>query len=150
MRRLGRFAAHMPITVKAPVVVVLLMLAIGIAVSERVLSRLVSSQERQLVPAFLGSRLIKHWMSPQAVEDRLRPEDRAVLEARVRSPATTQRDALRARVVLLTAEGRSTRSIADELEIMPNTVSTWRARYAREGLPGLADKPRPGEAEVHR
>jgi two-component system, OmpR family, sensor kinase len=38
----------MPITVKAPVVVVLLMLAIGIAVSERVLSRLVSSQERQL------------------------------------------------------------------------------------------------------
>jgi signal transduction histidine kinase len=48
MRRLGRFAAHMPITVKAPVVVVLLMLAIGVAVSERVLSRLVSSQERQL------------------------------------------------------------------------------------------------------
>ena len=48
MRRLGGFAAHVPITVKAPVVVVLLMLAIGIAVSERVLSRLVSSQERQL------------------------------------------------------------------------------------------------------
>ena len=83
-------------------------------------------------------------MIPQAVEVRLRPEDRAVLEARVRSPATTQRDALRARVVLLAAEGRSTRSIADELEIMPNTVSTWRARYASEGLPGLADKPRPG------
>src|SRR6476646_6966341 len=83
-------------------------------------------------------------MIPQAVEVRLRPEDRAVLEARVRSPATTQRDALRARVVLLASEGRSTRSIADELEIMPNTVSTWRARYASEGLPGLADKPRPG------
>ena len=48
MRRVGRFAAHLPITVKAPVVVVLLMLAIGIAVSEQVLSRLVSSQERQL------------------------------------------------------------------------------------------------------
>jgi len=27
---------------------------------------------------------------------------------------------------------------------MPNTVSTWRARYADEGLAGLADKPRPG------
>jgi signal transduction histidine kinase len=38
----------MPITVKAPVVVVLLMLAIGIAVSERVLSRLINSQERHL------------------------------------------------------------------------------------------------------
>ena len=38
----------MPITVKVPIVVVLLMLAIGVAVSERVLSRLVTSQERQL------------------------------------------------------------------------------------------------------
>jgi two-component system, OmpR family, sensor kinase len=48
MRQLGTFAARMPITVKVPIVVVLLMLAIGVAVSERVLSRLVSSQERQL------------------------------------------------------------------------------------------------------
>jgi transposase len=27
---------------------------------------------------------------------------------------------------------------------MPRTVSLWRGRYAREGLAGLADKPRPG------
>ncbi len=38
----------MPITVKVPIVVVVLMLVIGAAVSERVLSRLVASQERQL------------------------------------------------------------------------------------------------------
>ena len=48
MRRLGQVAARMPITVKAPVVVVFLMLAIGIAASERVLSRLINSQERHL------------------------------------------------------------------------------------------------------
>jgi signal transduction histidine kinase len=48
MKRLGQLAARMPITVKAPVVVVLLMIAIGMAVSERVLSRLISSQERHL------------------------------------------------------------------------------------------------------
>jgi transposase len=83
-------------------------------------------------------------MIPKAVEVRLRPEDRAVLAARVRSPATTQRDASRARIVLLAAEGRSTRSIAEEVGVMPNTVSTWRARYAGGGLAGLADKPRPG------
>jgi transposase len=83
-------------------------------------------------------------MIPKAVEVRLRPEDRAVLEGRVRSPGTTQRDALRARIVLLAGDGRSTRSIADELGVMPNTVSTWRSRYAREGLAGLADRPRPG------
>jgi transposase len=67
-----------------------------------------------------------------------------VLEARVRAPSTAQRDAVRARIVLLAAEGRSTRSIAQEVGVMPNTVSTWRARYAGEGLAGLADKPRPG------
>ena len=83
-------------------------------------------------------------MIPKAVEVRLLPEDRAVLEGRVRSPATTQRDAVRARIVLLAADGRSTRSIADEIGVMPNTVSTWRARYAGEGLAGLLDKPRPG------
>jgi transposase len=83
-------------------------------------------------------------MIPKAVEVRLRPEDRAVLEARVRSLATTQRDALRARIVLLAADGRSTRSIASELDVVPNTVSTWRARYASDGLAGLTDKPRPG------
>jgi len=48
MTTLGGFAARMPITVKVPIVVVVLMLAIGVAVSERVLSRLITSQERQL------------------------------------------------------------------------------------------------------
>jgi transposase len=51
---------------------------------------------------------------------------------------------VRAGIVLLAAAGRSTRSIAEQLGVMANTVSTWRARYAGEGLAGLADKPRPG------
>jgi signal transduction histidine kinase len=48
MKPLRQFAARLPITVKVPIVVVLLMLAIGVGVSERVLSRLITSQERQL------------------------------------------------------------------------------------------------------
>ncbi len=48
MRWLGHLVARMPLTLKVPIVVVLLMLAIGVAVSERVLSRLIVSQERQL------------------------------------------------------------------------------------------------------
>lgn len=48
MNRLGHFAAGIPLTIKVPVLVVLLMLTIGAVVSEGVLSRLVSSQERQL------------------------------------------------------------------------------------------------------
>ena len=83
-------------------------------------------------------------MIPKAAEVRLTPEDRAVLEARVRAPTTEQRDSMRARIVLLAAEGRSTRSVAATVGVMPFTVSTWRGRYARQGLAGLADKPRPG------
>ncbi len=62
------------------------------------------------------------------------------------APTTEQRDVLRARIVLLADEGRSTRSIAKIVGAMPRTVSLWRGRYAREGLSGLADKPRPGPA----
>ena len=67
-----------------------------------------------------------------------------MLEAVVRAPTTEQRAALRARIVLLAAEGRTTRSIARQLDVMPRTVSDWRIRFAEQGLAGLADKPRPG------
>jgi transposase len=83
-------------------------------------------------------------MVPKAAEVRLSPEDRAVLEARLRAPTTAQRDVRRARIVLMAAEGRSTRSIAAEVGTMPRTVSLWRGRYAREGLAGLDERPRGG------
>lgn len=85
-------------------------------------------------------------MIPHAAEVRLTPEDRAVLEARLRAPTSEQRDVLRARIVLLADQGGSTRSIARAVGVMPRTVSLWRGRYAREGLAGLAEKPRPGPA----
>jgi transposase-like protein len=80
----------------------------------------------------------------KAAEVRLTPVDRAVLEARIRAPTTEQRDVFRARIILLAAEGQSTRSIARALGTMPRTVSSWRGRFSREGLAGLADKPHPG------
>ena len=83
-------------------------------------------------------------MIPEAAEVRLSPEDRSVLEARLRAPTTEQRDVLRARIILLAADGRSTRSIARTVGTMPRTVSLWRGRFDRDGLAGLTDKPRPG------
>src|SRR5215208_4262715 len=83
-------------------------------------------------------------MIPKAAEVRLTAAARSVLEARVRAPTTEQRDALRARIILLAAEGGSTRSIARAVNTMPLTVSLWRGRFSREGLAGLTDKPRPG------
>lgn len=83
-------------------------------------------------------------MIPDAVEVRLTPEDRSALEATLRAPTSQQRDVLRARIVLLAAENRSTRSIAKVVGVMPRTVSLWGGRYARDGVAGLRDKPRPG------
>lgn len=48
----------------------------------------------------------------------------------------------RARIVLLAAEGRSTRSI--ELGRWPGRISRWRIRFARDRLAGLHGLPRPG------
>ena len=88
-------------------------------------------------------------MIPKAAEVRLSPEHRAVLEALVRAPTTEQRDVFRARIILLAAEGRSTRSIARILETMPRTVSHWRGRFSREGMAGLSNKPHPGPAPTY-
>ncbi len=88
-------------------------------------------------------------MIPDAVKVRPTPEERAVLEARLRAPTTEQRQVFRARIVLLAAEERSTRSIASEVGTMPRTVSGWRGRFAREGLAGLEDRPRPGPARKY-
>lgn len=88
-------------------------------------------------------------MIPEAREVRLKAKDRSVLEARIRSPTTAQRDVKRARIVLLAAEGRSTRSIAREVGVQPRVVSDWRRRFAEEGLEGLEERPRLGKTPVY-
>ena len=55
----------------------------------------------------------------------------------------------RARIVLLAAEGRSTRSIAEEVGVQPRIVSNWRRRFAEHGLGGLKDRPRGGKKPIY-
>ncbi|MEH2470168.1 transposase [Nitrobacteraceae bacterium AZCC 2161] len=88
-------------------------------------------------------------MIPEAREVHLSRKDRKVLEACCRSPVTLQRDLKRARIVLLAAAERSTRSIAKEVGVQPRIVSLWRHRYADLGLEGLKDKPRPGKQPIY-
>ncbi len=88
-------------------------------------------------------------MIPKAREVDLSRKDRKVLAACCRSPVTLQRDLKRARIVLLAAAGRSTRSIAKEVGVQPRIVSLWRRRYAELGLEGLKDKPRPGKQPIY-
>jgi hypothetical protein len=102
------------------------------------------------------SRLIR-LMIPKAREVRLKPKVRKVLEARCRAPTAAQRDVRRARIVLLAAEGRSTRSIAAEVDVQPRIVSHWAAavcgsRSCRvEGpSPGRQEADlRPGHEQAH-
>src|SRR5213075_3276702 len=88
-------------------------------------------------------------MIPKAREVRLKPRVRKVLEARCRAPTTAQRDVKRARIVLLAAAGRSTRSIAEDVGVQPRIVSNWRRRFAEHGLGGLKDRPRAGKKPIY-
>src|SRR3974390_2579599 len=88
-------------------------------------------------------------MIPEARKVHLLRKDRKVLEACCRSPVTLQRDLKRARIVLLAAAGRSTRSIAKEVGVQPRIVSLWRHRYADHGLEGLQSKPLPGKQPIY-
>src|ERR1700757_2522380 len=88
-------------------------------------------------------------MIPEAREVRLRPKVRKVLEARCRAPSTPQGDVKRARIVLLAAEGRSTRSIAKEVGVQPRIVSKWRHRFADHGLAGLENRAHRGKKPIY-
>src|SRR3974390_2780 len=88
-------------------------------------------------------------MIPEAREVRLRPKIRKVLEARCRAPSTPQSTVKRARIVLLAAQGRSTRSIAIEVGVQPRIVSKWRHRFADHGLAGLNDLPRAAKKPIY-
>jgi len=84
-------------------------------------------------------------MSKQATVITLDSEERAVLEGWRRATTTEQRLALRARIVLEAAAGKSTTGIARGLQVRPATVSNWRTRFAQSRLAGLGDAPRPGK-----
>ena len=75
--------------------------------------------------------------------------DLEILRALVRARRTEQRLVQRARIVLRAAEGRPNRQIAAELGVAPMTVLLWRHKYARDGLAGLADEPRPGRPPTY-
>jgi transposase len=71
-------------------------------------------------------------------------EDRAQLVAWTKRPKTAQALAMRARIVLLAADGLCNTTIAGQLHTMQHTVGKWRRRYLESGLDGLLDEPRPG------
>jgi len=83
---------------------------------------------------------------PSATAIILTADERAVLEALARSTKSEARMRLRARIVLLAADGTSTREIGRCVGCTTGTASKWRVRYARNRLAGLDETGARGAA----
>ena len=74
--------------------------------------------------------------------------ERETLEQWTRRPKTAQALALRARIVLSSADGHSNTAVAAELRVCVDTVGKWRSRFLEQGLDGLLDQPRSGRPRM--
>jgi transposase len=75
----------------------------------------------------------------------LTDEDRQSLERWSRGRSTPTRLVLRAKIVLLSAQSKANKSIAEELQTDRLLVGKWRRRFAQRGLAGIQkDAPRGG------
>ena len=74
--------------------------------------------------------------------------DRAELERRARCYTAPHAEVVRARIVLLAAEGVPNAAIARRLGVDADVVSKWRKRFCEEGLAGLSDRKRSGRPRV--
>jgi transposase len=84
--------------------------------------------------------------SPYTIE--LTAEERAVLEQQARRYTLPYRDVIRAKVVLLAAQGYGNDEIAARLDSRREIVSKWRKRFFEERLAGLEERPRHGRPPV--
>lgn len=74
----------------------------------------------------------------------LTAEDRAELESMLRKRSLDQSIALRAKIVLLCAQGLPDSHVAKEVGVTNFTAGKWRKRFISFGIDGLFDVPRPG------
>ena len=71
-------------------------------------------------------------------------DERQALESLARKYTSSYYDVVRARIILLAAEGLSNDVIAARLDTPRQIVSKWRKRFCLARLPGLEDEPRGG------
>jgi len=78
----------------------------------------------------------------------LTAEQRQELEARARRYTLRYREVVRAKIVLMAAQGLDNDEIAARLDTRREIVSKWRKRFFEQGLAGLEERPRGGRPPV--
>lgn len=74
----------------------------------------------------------------------LTPAEAAELRRRAAKYTLPYFEVVRARMILMAAEGLDNDEIAARLDTRREVVSQWRRRFFRERLAGLEERPRPG------
>lgn len=74
----------------------------------------------------------------------LSDKDHATLTSRSRQYTLPYYQVIRAKMILLAAQGKPNDQIAAKLDVPRKTVSRWRKRFYASGLAGLEDQPRCG------
>jgi transposase len=112
--------------------------ALGVAV------RSVSKWRRQFAAERLAGLEDAAPVGRRKAELVLTEAERAQLIRWARRAKTAQYLALRAKIVLRSAEGGTNKQVAADLGVDESTVDRWRARFIARRLEGLHDEPRPG------
>ena len=71
-------------------------------------------------------------------------DERVELERRAGSLTLAYRVVVRAKLVLLAADGATNVQIAGRVDMSPERVGDWRRRFDAERIQGLDDQPRSG------
>ena len=87
-------------------------------------------------------------MNTTPIHIELTSDERTELAARTRSQVMAHRDVLRARIVLLLADGCSVSSVARQVGKTRKIVRKWGERFVTKRLEGLHDKPGRGREPV--
>jgi transposase len=84
--------------------------------------------------------------SPYTIE--LSDRERDTLEAQARRYTLPYRDVVRAKLVLMAADGLDNDEIARRVDTRREVVSRWRKRFFTQRLGGLEERPRRGRPAV--
>lgn len=87
-------------------------------------------------------------MNTTPIRIELTSDERAELEKRARGQLVAHRDAVRAKIVLLVAQGRPLSEVARQVGRQRKIVRKWAERFVKKRMAGLCDAPGRGRVPV--